>query len=376
MASAMEQVASPREAASVKEQFKDAGFTTLDRDQFIRLMTKLNPAFRDDELTRIADGALSGAFTGGGKMCCSALVDYLFGIGASVPCTQPPAIIMGDLGSGKTSAYLFKRTEQGGIQVKELSDGGQTDLPSLAGCPFEEWAASFSRAAGEYLTQYPAHIGATQWYREMPEQQQVDLGLRLWDWGQESFPHGFRLLEVTGLNEATFESTACRHACEAVLHLVPDIILSSGTGSMQCTAGGVSSSISLDTKMWSKRPREDIPAYREAAIEAMKPLQPLVQRESNLALLLGASWYAVVTAGMAESKSEPFQMSRQQAVIKLEAHASKPDTCMRDAVNIWRIIEVLSMMSVEDVVFGRNWMVHGENFRTTWSVGYFLDGCQ
>lgn len=365
------------EASVVKQSFKDSGFETLDRDQFMRLLTKLNPAFSAEEVAQIADGAQAGAFTGGKQMCCSALVDYLFGLGASAHTDPlPSTIVMGDLGSGKTSAYLFRRTDQGGIQVKELMDGDSAELPSLASCPFEEWAAAFSRAAGEYLNEYPVHIGATEWYRQMPEVQQVDLGLRLWGWG-ESFPCGFRLLEVTGQSEATFEATACQHACNAVLGLVPEIILSSGTGSMQCTAGGVSESISLDTKMWAKRPREEVPAFRAAAVDAMRPFAPLLQSGScKLALLLGASWYAVVSAGMADSKAEPFQIPRGQAIMQLEAFALKPDTAMRDAVNVWRIVDVLNMMRLDDVVFGRNWKVHGENFRTTWSVGYFVDGCQ
>jgi len=362
---------------AVKEQFRDAGFESLDREQFIKLMCKLNPSFGADELTTIADGALASSFTGGGKMCCSALVDYLFGVNpVTKSYTRPNAIIMGDLGSGKTSAYFLKMTEQGMVQVKELMDGDTAELPSLAGCAFEEWSASFERAAGDYIHHYPVHIGATQWYREMPEQQQVALGLRLWSWG-EKFPSGFRLLEVSGLKEATCEAIACRHACQAVLKVGPDIIVSTGTGSMQCTCGSVSQSSSLDTKAWSKRDREDLPAFRSAAREALRPFVPSFQQlnPSSLALFIGASWYAIVSAGMASAKSEPFISPRVEAIISLVAFASHPDTAMRDATNVWRLVEALNMMHVHDVAFGRNWLVHGENFRTTWSVGYFLEGC-
>lgn len=364
------------EAGAVKQQFKEAGFDALDRDQFIKLMMRLNPGFKDDELAKIADGALSSAFAGTGKMCASALVDYLFGGATALRSSQPPAIVMGDLGSGKTSAYLFRRTENGTVEAKELTDNGTADLPSLASSSFEDWSAAFSRAAGDYLSSYPVHIGATQWYREMPEQQQVDLGLRLWAWGEASFPSGFRLLEVTGLKEATCEAAACRYACEAVLNVVPDIILSSGTGSMQCTCGDVSESISLDTKAWSKRPREDVPAFREAAREAMAPFEPLMRQDKGLVLLLGAAWYAVVAAKMAEPKGAPFQMQREEAIKQLEACATNPETSMRDAVNVWRMICALNMLRMDTVAFARNWKVHGEDFRTTWSAGYFLDGCQ
>jgi len=366
-------------SGAVKDQLKAAGLDTLDRDQFINLMMKLNPNFKDAELAQIADGAHKSAFTGSGKMCASALVDYLFDVGplALKNGACPPAIVMGDLGSGKTSAYLFKRLDGGMIQVLELMDGDNPELPSLSGCPFEEWSAAFCRAGGAYLKEYPVIIGATQWYREMPGEQQVDLGLKLLAWGQASFPLGIRFVEVTGLKEATFEAIACRHACEAVLKVTPDLILSSGTGSMQCTCGrsGNSESISLDTKAWAKKPKEDINDYRLAAMEAMRPFETMLREERAFALLLGAAWYAIVSAGMAKSKSDPFIMSREVAIVQLTAFAVLPETAMRDAVNVWRIVDALSVMCVKEIAFGRNWKVHGENFRTTWSVGFFLDGC-
>jgi hypothetical protein len=362
---------------AIKQQFKEAGILTLDREQFIAMMARLNPGFGEDGLAKLADGAVNRAFTGAGKIFCSALVDWLFGGGFSSASAAPPKeIVMGDLGSGKTTAYLFRRTDDGAIECKELTDGGVADLPSLSSVSFEEWTAAFTRAAGDYYGHYPVHIGATQWYREMPEDKQVDLGLRLWAWGEQSFPHGFRLLEVSGMKEATCEATACRHACAEVLKRVPGIILSAGTGSMQCTSAGVSESISLDTKAWSKRSAEELPVFREAAKEALGPLRPLLQQRTELALFLGASWYAVVTAGMAEQKSAPFLMPRMEAIRKLEACATNPETSMRNAVNIWRIIECLQMAaSAETVAFARNWKVNGQDFRTTWSAGYFLEGC-
>lgn len=362
------------DAQAMKEQFRESGVISMSKEQFIKLMLTLNAGFRDEDLHKVADDAFANAFTGGERMCCSALVDYLFGAGASGGTTLPSSIVMGDLGSGKTSCYLFVRTESG-VQVKELMDGDRADLPSLSSCTFEEWSSSFSRACGEYIGECPVHIGATAWYREMPEEQQVELGLRLRAWGQASFPHGFRLLEVTGLKEANFESIACRHACEAVLRVTPDVILSSGTGSMQCSAGGESASISLDTKAWSQKPRDQIDAFREAARQTLRSIEPMLRTDCSLALLLGASWYAIVAAGMVDPKGEPTLFSREQAMLQLSTHASKPDTSMRDAVNIWRIYEALGMMSLKEVVFARNWKVHGEDFRTTWSVGYFIDGC-
>jgi len=328
---------------------------------------------------RLADSAAASAFTGSGKMCATALVDWLFQSGPNKDGPRPPTeLLMGDLGSGKTSAYFFRRTEEGRVAVVELTDNGSPDLPSLAGTPFEEWAAAFARATGDYFGKYPVHIGATQWYRELPQEQQVDLGLKLWQWGEQTFPHGFRLLEISGDREAACEASACQYACEAVLNTVPGLILSSGTGSMQFTSGDESMSIALDTKTWSKKSREEIPAFYEAARQALVPFAPLIRQHHDMALLLGAAWYAVVSAGLAPHKGPPFQIARMEAIASMEACVNNPETAMRDAVNVVRIIEALRMLGdfdVNNVVFARSWKVHGEDFKTTWSTGYFLNGC-
>lgn len=367
-------------ADNVKRQFQEAGYSLVDREQLERLLVRLQPNFTPDDVAKLADGAAAWAFAGSGKICSTALVDWIFsgGLGGGSLNIPPRELVMGDLGSGKTSAYLFRRTDGDGVEVQELKDGGRTDLPSLANTPFEEWAAAFHRAAGDLMLKYPVHIGATQWYREMPVEKQAELGLRLWRWGETASPMGFRLLEVSGHREAVGETSASRYACEAVLNVVPGIIFSAGTGSMQCTSGGVSESVSLDTRAWSQRPREDIPAYREAARASLAPFVKLVREASpstDLALFLGASWYAIVSAGMAEMNSPPFRLSKAEATRQLVACATNPATSMRDAVNVWRIVECFELLEgVHEVVFGRTWMVNGRLFKTTWSTGYFLDG--
>lgn len=376
----MAEVASPdrSEAAHVKKQFEEAGCSMVNHEQLMRLLKRLNPGFTEDEVGQIADGAAAWAFAGRGTICCSALVDWLFGGISPAACNQKPvpALVLGDLGSGKTSVYLFRRAENGNVDVQELTDGGNAELPALASASFEDWSAAFLRAAGEHAKAYPVHIGATQWYRELPVERQAELGLRLWHWGEETMSCGFRLLEVSGLQEATFEASACFYACKAVLDASPGIILSAGTGSMQCTSNGVSESIALDTKSWSKRPVEDIPAYREAARAAIEPLIPLLRPECDVALCISAAWYAVVSAGMAEMKSSPFCVPRAEALARLKDCATNPKTAIRDAVNVWRIVECLELMvHVRQVVFGRYWKIDGRDFKTTWSAGYFMEGC-
>lgn len=359
----------------VTDQFFSEGFETLDRKQFERLITTLNPAFTVEDAQLLADRCFNMAYTGSDRMCSKAFVDWLFEGSIYKFDNEPPSkIIMGDLGSGKTSVYVFERSADGGMSVTELADGENPDLPSLANTDFGDWCAAFQRAAGDYIDKLPVHIGATEWYRKLPNDTQVELGLKLWKWG-EGHKSGFRLLYVPGLREAHCEAIACRHACERVLQFSPGLILASGTGSMQCTTRADAISISIDTASWSKKTFDDIPAYLEVVREALQPIKPLLQAEGQAALMIGAAWYGIVAVGMASQKSEPFQMPRLEALRLLQEGLKQSDMTMRNAVNIWRLIEALQLLNADVVIFARTWIVNGKTFRTTWATGYFLEGC-
>lgn len=366
---------------SLKATFRETGVETIETLELIRILHTLDPSFSEQDLSLLVDALRRDVNDNVG---CDQLVDWLFTTAGhtredSSARMPPDSLILGDLGSGKTSVYLVQRLNGLAVSVEELSDNsGAVELPGLADCNFEEFARRFHEAATSRGTGYEVHIGATQWYRALPAEHQVELAARLRQWGTLTFVDGFRLVQVSGEQEAQYEAIAVRHACEAALGVMPQIILSAGTGSMQCTANNADGydtcgSVTLDTKEWAKRPREDMPLWRSFAAQALAPLAPLLAAEGSTAVCVGAAWYAINAAKFAGKADPPFAMPRHEAISGLVASCEDPVTSVRDAVNMWRVVEALELMiHVRDVVFARNWQIDGNPFRTTWATGYFL----
>lgn len=365
---------------SLKATFRESGIVTIESIELMRILRTLDPSFSEQDLNLLVAALRRDV---NDTICCDQLVDWLFNTAGHIPedalpRERPESMILGDLGSGKTSVYLVRRLEGMAVSVEELSDdSGAVELPGLADSAFEEFARRFYETATSRGLGFEVHIGATQWYRCLPPEQQVELAARLRQWGKSTFRNGFRLIQVSGEQEAEYEAIAVRHACKASLGVVPQIIMSAGTGSMQCTAscGGCDSSgsVELDTKVWAKRSREEMPVWRSVAAQALAPLRPLLAVEGHTAVCVGAAWYAVNAASFAGKTDPPFAMPRHEAITGLVACCEDPATTVRDAVNVWRVVEALEMMvHVSDVVFARNWRIDGNPFRTTWAVGYFL----
>lgn len=376
-------LADPHAACNdLKATFRESGLVTIQTLELIRILEKLDPSFSSQDLDLLVTALRRDV---NDTVGCDQLVDWLFNTAGTLREVsdderRPPAsLILGDLGSGKTSVYFVQRQDEMAVSVEELPDAsGAVELPGLADCSFEEFARRFYEAATSRGTGYEVHIGATQWYRALPPEHQVELAARLRRWGTDAFVDGFRLVQVSGEQEAEYEAIAVRHACQAALGVTPQIIMSAGTGSMQCTATntdgtGSCGSVQLDTKEWAKRPREDLPVWRSVASEALVPLAPLLSVEGQTAVCVGAAWYAINAAKFAGKADPPFAMPRQEAISGLVACCEDPATSVRDAVNVWRVVEALALMvHVHDVVFARNWQINGNPFRTTWAVGYFL----
>ena len=299
-------------------------------------------------------------------------------------------------------------------QVRDAMLAGLTTL--AAAPPADAHARDPRRWFAENTVRFGSFfIGATAWYRSLPvaDQQMANafldalaaaLTARLRAlFGADA---AMRWEVLSGVQEASYEFKSVEYAvlCSEPKLPQPLVVLSGGSGSVQVTA--LDAFFSFDApylvgekilKAASSR-AEGIAAWRA---EVRRALSVAEKAEAMLALLAKAAsdasadgdaearvrvvcisgfYYAALKARLVIKGDAAYAyQTATQVRAGLTAVIDDEATAPRDTLNLVRLDELIEATFGEEcmhrveILFARDWVLQGADFRTTWTAGWWLD---
>lgn len=295
--------------------------------------------------------------------------------------TPEDACFVVDCGTGQCRCLrLSQPTGGGAVTLRELGD-----LPLLREAvekaQVTEWCAALGTAIetgqkGQKLT-----VACSAWYRSLSEEQRNAFTSAFKEVERfiESRGMRYHTLLLEGDEEAQCELAAVRYAAGRVLGYQPHVVLSGGKGSSQIAAGDNVCSLALALGEGQKRVEagesdkwsEQVATAAAAGVRSW----PQLPAQTRVVAISGL-FYGAKAAGLATgAAAEPLSCST--CCERLAAAAAEEGKEPQNVANWLRMRGLLSSLPIPDlseatIVFGRDWIVDGVPFRTTWAAGMFV----
>jgi hypothetical protein len=326
----------------------------------------------------------------------------------------PTKVIVFDCGTGESKALLYELKAGGKIAVRELKKFGtfESFIMSDNTAELVELVAEIAAAAQEGGQCTRIALGLSAWFRDALQDTtprgastkskaeramiEVDVRLRCLE-----PPVQVDKIELSEIDEALFEATAVSYAAEYSGLPPTGVVVGSGGGSIQFTyldpmgvSGPMPNSIPLGFRAGVKLMQEDAAAGADEwdtkckeQIAAFMEQRGLAAKAGNC-VAISACYYGSqlvkiggdlqkvaandVKAAFLAKKEELRKTLAGGAAEGMDA-ATKKKT-FNDLANSTMQYHLFSNLLADgaQVHFGRNWVVDGENFRTTWSAGWFM----
>lgn len=353
----------------------------------------------------------------------------------TLACPETIAAVYVDGGTGGTRLFLAHAAPDGSAVCLRQIGAILSPVAQLGDCaPTEgedpEPAASVLSRRAEFIEGFRAvlahatagHtirevvIGLTAWHRELRQEDSgafESLFAELRRCVGDTLPTnsgGLHILPLSGRDEARYEQVAATFAAQKVLDIEqPDVVLSFGTGSIQCSCGpqygSTHCSLPLRLKDGEAQIASGEPGFGswESSCDAacMEGLAPCRAACSAMAgqertgdstiyhlIAVGACFHAAVAAGLVGGEHQGPKVCGLEEVLRLSREAAMDSTRgASDRANVVRLYSALEALfhgyldgsdlpSRCRVVFARDWVVNGQTFRSTWSAGHFLEAVE
>jgi hypothetical protein len=298
-----------------------------------------------------------------------------------------------DSGTGETKVLLFKHTD-GNVETKELVKvGSLAGLFSAETIPNEDRVHqidNFVKIVQEIVAQHqPARCfaGTTAWYRAAPPLEKNALN----SFFATRLP-GFKLINLTGEEEARFEADAVEYAAQKSDIGKPDMQIAAGGGSMQLVQGqsiftikqgfrhgqGELMSGEEETRVVHDRLVKRV----RAELSSFKASKSNFMIKSGMKVIgISAAYYAAKGAKIDCSGSvkashvlTTFKERKHTLMNEVETSRGVPKKIAQEIANLVIFSEVFETLVHPDalIFFKRDWVLDGVPFITTWSAGYVL----
>jgi len=335
---------------------------------------------------------------------------------------ESPTMVLLDCGTGESKLYL---THQAGIddlgrpivandQMGDVINSAKGSYESLKTGKSSDFASQYEdrlklaleKAKGLSKTPVRVTVGLTAWWRKFKAEDRMRCYTELFaplekiteDISRSVLGKSIdvQVETIRGLDEAKFESIAVEYAVERVFKVnTLDMIMSGGKGSIQFSPVGEhdsnvgANSVALDmkrgeavvTKLGTEAWRaecdvmlgQEVYVYKELLRKRLEdnPAQPII------VVVISAFFYGAKAAGLVEK--EPKKWVLKDAITQLDKFLNG-EAKASDRANLIRMKTCFSLMfpcqehwSNIEVVFARDWKVEGQDFRTTWTSGYFIE---
>ena len=318
---------------------------------------------------------------------------------ASPRCIQPVQGLGLDSGTAETKLLHFRQIGES-VETSVL-----TTLPSLKGLfgpeaeedtegRLESLKSTINEAVAQIKPAY-CFAGVTSWYRTSSASERQGLD----DFFAAELP-GFKLLKLTGEEEARYESIAVGFAAEKSCIGVPDMQISAGGGSMQLVQGESLFSIEEGFRkgqsqlMAGTEPRAKVCGQLQnnahsAFTEFKEKHQNFAVNDGMKVVCISAAYYCAKGAGV-DCSGAPVKgaVALAQFRAKLEAltqcssftdspNLPLPKKTAQEIANLTIFCECFEQLVHPNAIvyFKREWVLDNVPFITTWSAGYFLRNC-
>ena len=327
----------------------------------------------------------------------------------------PTKVVVFDCGTGESKALLYELKAGGKIAVRELRKFGtfESFIEAEKSGDLVDLVESIAQEAQEGHPGSCTHValGLSAWFRDAladttprgasTKHKAERVMLQVTDRLKALSPPVFvDKIELSEIDEALFEATAVSYAAEYSGLPRTGVVVGSGGGSIQFTyldvkdAGGpIPRSIPLGFRQgvklmtadgaagadaWNEQCRGEINTFMETRSLEPKPLNCVAISAcyyGSKLVGIGADLQKVA-AGEVKKAFEAKQTELRSKLDDAEAMADEDakKKTIKDLANATMQFNLFTALLTDDaqVHFGRDWVVDGEQFRTTWSAGWFM----
>ena len=251
-------------------------------------------------------------------------------------------------------------------------------------------------------------LGATAWYRAAEGEARQEAHAFLHEFSRafevlckaRGLLTGLQIEIITSSSEALFEQSAIEYAVsqstDADGHTLeaPHATIACGSGSVQITGFDATVSFGAPLKdgealIRAGKPPTEWQARVAEAYGHCEELQALQALPASLkdrgerlkAVCISGSYYAALAAGVVSKKEDPAYKSAVGVRDLLQLLVNDPEevaSSPKDVANAARLITVIDSLFGDtldnvELLFSRDWVLHGQPFRTTWTAGWWIE---